>query len=197
MDIHGTDRTYWKRCSSCKKELGFGAKHYVCSVSTCRGKRTGYVFCSVPCWDAHLGYANHRSAFAEDAQAPGKEEYLRILASEGDDSAPRRKIIQDIAKPSVSLAKSSGSASASDSPSNGPSIPASLSAQRVLAPDLSNIETLVVVSKVKKLVKDLSEFNTSECAIDALTAQVVTACKRAVEHAREAGRKTVMGRDIK
>jgi histone H3/H4 len=189
----GGERTFWKRCSSCKKELGFGAKYYVCSVSTCRGKRTGYVFCSVPCWDAHLGYANHRSAFAEDAHAPGKEEYLRMVATEGDDTAPRRLIVQG--KPGVST--SSPPSSNSASPNAAPSIPASLSAQRVIDPDLANVETLVVVSKVKKLVKDLSEFNTSECAIDALTAQIASACKRAVENARTAGRRTVMGRDIK
>ncbi|NBW41597.1 hypothetical protein EBR25_11440 [bacterium] len=57
-------------------------------------------------------------------------------------------------------------------------------------------DTLVVVSKVKKLIRDLSEFNTSQCAIDVLTERVVEECRQAVEVARSSGRKTVMGRDF-
>ena len=62
----------------------------------------------------------------------------------------------------------------------------------------SNIqtETLVVVSKVKGLIRQQSELNTSQCAIDALTQVVARECIRAIEQARGAGRKTVMGRDF-
>lgn len=65
---------FWKKCSICKKELGFGTVYNVCSVSTCNRKRTGLVFCSVECWDAHLGMARHRDAWAEDRTAPTKAE---------------------------------------------------------------------------------------------------------------------------
>jgi len=57
-------------------------------------------------------------------------------------------------------------------------------------------ETLVVVSKVKKLIRDRSGLNTSQEAVDALTAMVAVACGRAIEKAKEGGRKTVMGRDF-
>jgi histone H3/H4 len=55
---------HWKPCSSCKKEIGFDAKYYECSVSTCTGLRTGYVFCSVQCWERHVPGAKHRDAAA-------------------------------------------------------------------------------------------------------------------------------------
>lgn len=58
------------------------------------------------------------------------------------------------------------------------------------------VDTLVVVSKVKQFIKDESELNTSQCAIDALTQKVVQACLDGIVRAKEAGRKTLMGRDI-
>jgi len=62
----------WKKCSTCKKEIPFRALYYTCSVSTCKNSRLGMVFCSVMCWDGHLGFARHRSgtAYAEEENAP-------------------------------------------------------------------------------------------------------------------------------
>lgn len=68
---------FWKRCSSCKKEIPFLSLYYLCSVSTCRSKRKGYRFCSVPCWDAHLGYANHRESWAEESKSPSLENFIK------------------------------------------------------------------------------------------------------------------------
>lgn len=62
----------WKKCSSCKKMIGFGAGYYVCSVSTCNGKRTGYVFCSVPCFERHLPGARHKDAAAIEETSPAR-----------------------------------------------------------------------------------------------------------------------------
>lgn len=62
----------WRKCSSCKKDILFGQKHYVCSVSTCNGQRTGYVFCSVSCFERHLPGARHKDAAAIEAQAPAR-----------------------------------------------------------------------------------------------------------------------------
>ena len=62
--------------------------------------------------------------------------------------------------------------------------------------DSSDAETLVVVSKVKKLIRSKAGLNTSQCCIDALTRKVTEAIQSGVESARQAGRKTVMGRDI-
>lgn len=72
----------WKKCSSCKKPILLGSPYYECSVSTCTGERTGYVFCSVGCWEAHVPGANHRgSAYALEKYAPKTLEARRIIAS--------------------------------------------------------------------------------------------------------------------
>lgn len=62
--------TFWKKCSSCKKPIGFSTKYFICSVSTCNGERTGYVFCSVPCFERHLPGARHRDAGAVEKMSP-------------------------------------------------------------------------------------------------------------------------------
>ena len=72
----------WRRCSSCKSDIGFGADYWVCNVSTCNRKRTGLVFCSVSCWDAHLPIARHRDAWAEERISP------KTLSAEN--SGPKR-----------------------------------------------------------------------------------------------------------
>lgn len=64
---------FWRKCSTCKKAIRFRARYYVCSVSTCNRKRLEWVFCSMPCWDAHVPTMNHRSAWAEERTAPAKE----------------------------------------------------------------------------------------------------------------------------
>ena len=60
----------WKTCSTCKKPIFAGAKYYICSVSTCNGQRTGYVFCSMQCFESHLPGARHRDAGALEKIAP-------------------------------------------------------------------------------------------------------------------------------
>lgn len=80
----------WRKCSSCKKEIRTGERYYVCSVSTCSGKATNYVFCSVDCWEAHVPVERHREGSAgalerkapASADAPAEEKPRRILVSE-------------------------------------------------------------------------------------------------------------------
>lgn len=60
----------WRHCSSCKKPILCGTAYLVCSVSTCNRVRTGMVFCSMGCWDAHIPIARHREASAEELMAP-------------------------------------------------------------------------------------------------------------------------------
>ena len=168
--------TFWKKCSTCKKEIPFSENYYLCNVSTCRHKRKGYRFCSVSCWDEHLAFANHRESWAEEERSPSKEAYLNELAAEGgnptnkktEERAPQRKIIDS--KPSIGI-----------------------QAPRVTN---SKVDTLVVVSKVKNFIKDRSGMNVSQCCIDALTKKVVQESLKAIEEAKKVGRKTVMGRDI-
>jgi hypothetical protein len=64
----------WRKCSSCKNPIELGSRYYVCSVSTCNGQRTGYVFCGVPCFERHLPTARHKDAGAIEKQAPREAE---------------------------------------------------------------------------------------------------------------------------
>ncbi len=57
-------------------------------------------------------------------------------------------------------------------------------------------ETLVVVSKVKKLIREKTQLNTSAGAIEALTKIVEAQALRAAQKAKEANRKTVLDRDF-
>ena len=57
-------------------------------------------------------------------------------------------------------------------------------------------EVLVVVSKIKKYIKEKAGMNTSDKAADAITDHVRRLCDQAVENAKADGRKTVMDRDF-
>lgn len=65
---------FWKKCSSCKKSIEFESTYYVCSVSTCNGLRTGYVFCDVHCFERHLPGARHKDAAAIEKTSPSQSE---------------------------------------------------------------------------------------------------------------------------
>lgn len=56
----------------------------MCSISTCRAKATNYVFCSVPCWDAHIPVERHRG-----------EEFAAIekRAPNQPDAEPKRVVV--------------------------------------------------------------------------------------------------------
>ena len=57
-------------------------------------------------------------------------------------------------------------------------------------------EILVVSSKIKKYVKEISGLSTSASVMEILSAKVEELCKGAIEKAKEAKRKTVMDRDF-
>lgn len=82
---------FWKKCNICKKQIFFRTKYYVCNVSTCNRKRTGLIFCSVSCWDAHLPIVRHRESWAEERRAPSVEEWKKILAGEMEEPQPKRE----------------------------------------------------------------------------------------------------------
>jgi len=58
------------------------------------------------------------------------------------------------------------------------------------------MDNLLVVSKVKKFIKDKADFNTSSGFFEPLNADVVKSCRDAIAHAQKLGRKTVMGKDF-
>ncbi len=57
-------------------------------------------------------------------------------------------------------------------------------------------ETLVVVSKLKRYIKEQSGLNTSSNLMDALSDQIRDLCNSAIQNAKNDGRKTVMARDL-
>ncbi len=63
-------QTFWRRCSNCKKEIPFGAKYSVCSVTSCSKVRAPVQFCSPDCWAVHNEVENHKSAWAVEQIAP-------------------------------------------------------------------------------------------------------------------------------
>lgn len=170
-------QSFWKKCSICKKPIAYSAKYYLCSVSTCKHPRKGFTFCSVDCWDAHLGYVNHRESWAEENKAPSQIDVAKATGAADVERPPVRKVVFS-------------------RPEESPTATASVSSAPALAADSVKTDTLVVVSKVKDLIRKESDFNTSQCCIDALTKVVVQECLKAIEHARDDGRKTVMGRDV-
>ncbi len=157
-------QSFWKKCSSCKKPISLNSKYYECSVSTCTGDRTGYVFCSIPCFEVHLPGARHRSAGAVEKMSPA--------AASATVEVHKRIIVQ--------------------SPSSSNAVP---SAQIKKSP-MEN-EVLVVVSKMKQYIKDVSDMNTSEDVNQVISHMIRIQLDRAIEQARREGRKTVMARDFK
>jgi len=71
--------SFWRKCSTCKKEIPFNTFYSVCSVSTCRTHSTNYVFCSLPCWDTHVPIERHRgdTAAAIEKRSPKTAEEER------------------------------------------------------------------------------------------------------------------------
>jgi len=165
----------WKRCNTCKKDIPLRSQYYRCSVSTCRSKHTGFAFCSVSCWDAHIGFYNHRNAYAEEETAPAALE----LTPPQPAAAPQA---QSSTKEAVVTEENENKKT--------------IVFRAPTAADQVEVETLVVVSKVKKLVQERAGMNSSQCFIDALTRKVVEQTLKGIERAKVAGRKTVMGRDL-
>jgi histone H3/H4 len=58
------------------------------------------------------------------------------------------------------------------------------------------MENLVVISKVKKFIKEKADMNTSAGFFGPLNADIVKASRDAMAHAQKLGRKTVMGKDF-
>lgn len=62
---------------------------------------------------------------------------------------------------------------------------------------MSENETLVVVSKLKKYIKDKSGMSTSATVAERLSTKIRELCDEAIENAERDRRKTVMDRDIR
>jgi histone H3/H4 len=61
---------------------------------------------------------------------------------------------------------------------------------------MSEKEVLVVVSKLKNYIREASGMNTSGTVAEIISDRVREMCNRAIEAAKNDGRKTVMDRDF-
>jgi hypothetical protein len=166
----------WRKCSSCKKSIALGATYFACSVSTCNSPRTGYVFCSVHCFERHLPGARHKDAGAIEKKAPATAAQAAAAAAT---QAPQTALPSEARPPARVFASSPNSASATKSPAS--SVPR---------------EVLVIASRLKEYIAARSEYSTSGSVMDVLSEHLRVVCDRAIDNARAEGRKTVMDRDF-
>lgn len=192
----------WLKCSACKNPIPFHATHWVCSVSTCNRKATAYVFCTVSCWDSHVAEARHRDSWAVEARAPSKDAWDKELAANPPPAAPTLRPAAPAAPRTVVAAGSPAapSSSAGSAPVRrvvGDASPTTAAAVEGLTlSDVTDKDVLIVVSKLKKYVKDRSGFNTSDGIMDLLSDHLRAICDDAIRTAARDGRKTVLDRDV-
>lgn len=158
---------FWRKCSACKKPIALGARYYVCSVSTCNNPRTGYVFCSIDCFESHLPGARHREAGAIEKKAPLTPDIPDATPSGDAARSPTRTLVRPGTSTSSSVLKKAGPQ-----------------------------EVLVIASRLKDYIQARSEYNTSASVMDVLSEHLRILCDRAIENARADGRRTVMDRDF-
>ena len=196
------DDQVWLRCSACKKDIRYNAAHWVCSVSTCNRSRTKLVFCSVVCWDSHVAILRHRDAWAVEARAPSRDAWARELAEEEAAGGPvtRQPPVKQVIADGVAARPAPAPAPAvmtRPAPAPRP-VPAPAPAPPS-APTLSatyDKDILIVVSKMKKYIKDRSGMNCSDAVADMLSDHVRAICDDSIRAAGSDGRKTVLDRDV-
>lgn len=176
-------QNFWRKCTPCKKPIGFNQKYWVCSVSTCNRQRTGLVFCSIECFDSHVPVMNHRDAGAFERRSPTEAQWKaeQALATPVAPPAPAEQNL----KKRVQLEESHQPAGSSRSVgvSDGESHP-------------SENDILVVVSKVKAYIRSCSGMNTSDQVMDLLSDRIRMLADEAIRRAEQHERKTVLERDI-
>lgn len=197
----------WLKCSACRSDIAFGSKYFQCSVSTCNRARTRLVFCSVPCWDSHVATLRHRDAWAEDKIAPSKAAWEREMAEQP--AEPRPAAAPRPAGPPAPAPPARPAAPTAPAASTAPAAtaPAAVPARRIVgepppAPagvelhDVADRDILIVVSKLKKYIKDRSGMNCSDAVAEALSDHVRALCDEAIRAAGRDERKTVLDRDV-
>ncbi len=197
----------WLKCSvrECRNNIPFGTKHWVCSVSTCNRNRMKLVFCSVACWDSHLGEARHRDAGAVEAFAPTQDSWQRELASQAapPPTAPPRPQAAT-PRPQASVPNNRAGIVRFVTPPDGvpvrrvvgdTSSPATAGSDVELA-DITDRDMMIVISKLKKYIKDRSGMNCSDAVADVLSDHVRVLCDDSIRAAARDERKTVLDRDV-
>jgi len=177
----------WRHCNMCKAGIGFEAEYFTCSVSTCNRKRTGLFFCSLACFEAHLLTARYRDAWAERQRSPS------VAAARAEREAEER----DAAAEAEAEAHAAGPlAGAPQRRLVAPARPVAASAAGEDEPSESGADVLIVVSKLKKYVRDRSGMNTSDGVVPILSDHLRELCREAIRQAGQDGRRTLLDRDF-
>jgi hypothetical protein len=212
----------WLLCSACRSDIAFGSQYFQCSVSTCNRARTRLVFCSVACWDSHVATARHRDAWAEDKIAPTRAAWEHEQASEpvepARSSPPARPATPDALRPAPAAARpgrpetlvgtpppasaATSQARPAASPAAAPRrlvgdpAPAQTGAPGMHLSDTVDRDMLIVVSKLKKYIKDRSGMNCSDAVAEVLSDHIRVLCDDSIRAAGRDERKTVLDRDV-
>jgi len=210
----------WMKCTECRKEIAYGVMYWQCSVSTCNRSRMPLYFCSVGCWDSHLSMVRHRDAYAVEVRAPSKEawaheqanaEPVKPLPQTPDRPPPGAVPMRSVSGPAptpVSFRPSASGSAAMPSAnpparrvveSSGDSGGSQSYSTSTGGPALSSTfekDVLIVVSKLKKYIKDRSGMNCSDGVVDMLSEHVRNIADEAIRAAARDERKTVLDRDI-
>lgn len=211
----------WLRCSACRKDIGYSTVHWVCSVSTCNRSRTRLVFCSVACWDSHVATLRHRDAWAVEARSPTRAQWQAeqaqidlggsaprpaagAMASTGSGSAGSAgpgapaapaASVEAVRRRVVEAATPAGMGASAAAASGAPSGTA-VGAPSVTLSDEVEREILVVVSKLKKYIRDRSGMNCSDAVAEVLSDHLRLLCDQSIRAAAADARKTVLDRDV-
>jgi histone H3/H4 len=171
-----SSEAFWRRCSNCKSPIPFGARYWMCSVSSCSKVRAPTQFCKPDCWAVHEEVAFHKNAWAVENKAP-----LTADAEPAEASTPPR-----VASPSTPASSSRAASGAGASPS-GPGD----------GGGGAEHEVLVVVSRLKELIKKESNgMSTSDQVLEPFSDQVRRLADQGIESAKRNNRKTILDRDI-
>ncbi|MBA3455556.1 MAG: hypothetical protein H0T42_20855 [Deltaproteobacteria bacterium] len=206
----------WVKCTECRKEIAYGAAYYQCSVSTCNRSRMPLYFCSVACWDSHLSMVRHRDAYAVEARGPSKEEWATTQAN----AEPAKPLPQTPDRPPPGAVPMRSVSGPSPTPVAYRSSPSGSTAQVSSAPPVRRVvsdaspssfepsfggpalsstydtDILIVVSKLKKYIKDRSGMNCSDSVADMLSEHVRAVADESIRAAARDERKTVLDRDV-
>ena len=153
-------------------------------MSTCNRKRTGLVFCSVECWDAHVPLYNHRESWALENRSPKVKEPEEA-------PIPAQRSMGSSVRPTKVLSEREKFILGVDDDSENEN-------EREITMSEENVEkeVLIVASKLKNYIRAKSGMNTSAAVVDVLSDKIRELCDQAVEAAKRDGRKTVMDRDF-
>src|SRR5207248_1068378 len=142
-------------------------------------------------WDSHVAILRHRDAWAVDARAPSKDAWEKELA----ENPPEPSLAP--ARPAAPVAPAVRRVVGDTSPATAaPALQSAAGSANVKLVDVADRDVLIVVSKVKKYIRDRSGMNCSDAVAEMLSDHVRAICDESIRAAARDERKTVLDRDV-